>query len=277
MPFESRLLLPLRSQVRIIPFPIEEHSHHLFVAFRCKNPDNIPVISDTLKKALHYQDWDTQVIHLSQQLDSVPGEIARIRESIAAEEAEIKRQQQEIAACELRRSQAELEIEALETQITRFKTQQITVKKTEEYEAFNEQIRNAEAKVSECEDTVLGILDEIDSKSGKLDADRKTCSERVAYLNGVIGDWEKKALSIASELKTASAALETAKIDVDPALMTSYTRLKSQGKRPPCIVPVRDQCCGGCHMRVSNDTLKKARMGELATCDQCSRILYVED
>ncbi|OPZ72849.1 MAG: putative zinc ribbon domain protein [Verrucomicrobia bacterium ADurb.Bin474] len=235
------------------------------------------MISDTLKKALNYQEWDTKVIHLSQQLDAVPGEIARIRESIANEEAGIARQQQEIAACELKRSKAELEIESLESQITKFKTQQITVKKTEEYQAFNEQIRNAEAKVSDSEDSVLEILEEIDSRNGRLDTERKACSERVAYLNGVIVEWEQKALSIASELKTASAALEKTQKDVPQTLMASYSRLKSQGKRPPCIVPVRDQCCGGCHMKVSNDTLKKARMGELAACDQCSRILYVED
>jgi predicted nucleic acid-binding Zn-ribbon protein len=46
------------------------------------------------------------------------------------------------------------------------------------------------------------------------------------------------------------------------------------------VVPIHDGKCGGCHLKVSSEVESASRgkgpPGELAICDQCSRIVYWE-
>ncbi|NQW99742.1 nucleic acid-binding protein, partial [bacterium] len=44
------------------------------------------------------------------------------------------------------------------------------------------------------------------------------------------------------------------------------------------VAPLRDGKCEGCHMRLIASTVMKVNTGkEIAQCEDCGRILYVED
>jgi hypothetical protein len=59
--------------------------------------------------------------------------------------------------------------------------------------------------------------------------------------------------------------------------MPLYVRLMKT-KDGRAVVPMRDGKCEGCHMKLIASTVMKAQSGrEIAQCEDCGRILYVED
>ena len=83
--------------------------------------------------------------------------------------------------------------------------------------------------------------------------------------------------ALQEQFGSAKAAYEKQESNMDAVEVSHFKRLVDQIKRSPYIAEITAQNCGGCHMRVSNDCLKKAKMGEIAICDQCSRIVYIDN
>ena len=51
-----------------------------------------------------------------------------------------------------------------------------------------------------------------------------------------------------------------------------------KGKRGAGIVPIRNEQCSGCHMKVSQNLINEVRRGQkMMTCESCSRIVYLEE
>ena len=64
---------------------------------------------------------------------------------------------------------------------------------------------------------------------------------------------------------------------IAPDLLRTYRQVKRIAKRSPWVVPVENQLCGGCSLRVSNDVVAKALVeGQISKCDQCGRIVYFD-
>ena len=60
-------------------------------------------------------------------------------------------------------------------------------------------------------------------------------------------------------------------------ILREYERVKKVVRRPPYVVPVEDQKCSGCNLRVSNDIVSSILVEEkLTACDQCGRVVYIE-
>ena len=76
------------------------------------------------------------------------------------------------------------------------------------------------------------------------------------------------------ELKTAQDAVAEARPDVPEPQQRLYDRLAVKPGHPVCV-PVKGGKCGGCHLKVPTHIEVMAKNGaEIATCDQCGRILY---
>jgi Zn-ribbon protein, possibly nucleic acid-binding len=63
---------------------------------------------------------------------------------------------------------------------------------------------------------------------------------------------------------------------IKPEVLALYERiLENRGEL--AIVPVRDDACSGCYMSMRPQVVNELRLGKLLTCENCSRILYVEN
>jgi predicted nucleic acid-binding Zn-ribbon protein len=75
------------------------------------------------------------------------------------------------------------------------------------------------------------------------------------------------------EVDTAKAVVETAKKDVEEALLKKYALVKSHHANP--IAKVENNQCSGCNMSLPTTVVKRVSSGlELVECENCGRILY---
>lgn len=229
-----------------------------------------------IEKLLIVQDRDVALQKIEQELARIPQERSALEGHITAEEANIEAASLALKEKEVERSELDTEIKTKEAAIVRFRTQQLEVKKNDEYRALTHQIEQSEQEISDLEERVIEILLEIDESSETFQDEKSTIEARIVEERKQIGLLGEREKNLKASVDEAKAAVESARSHTDEDYVTHYDRVKKLCKRPPYIVRIEAQKCGGCHLRVSNEVNSKAPVwGEAHFCDQCARMVYI--
>ena len=62
---------------------------------------------------------------------------------------------------------------------------------------------------------------------------------------------------------------------VEPTLMERYQK-KRADKMYPILYEVKNNACGACRMNLSMSDMNKLKNGEVIDCEQCGRMIYLE-
>ncbi len=113
-------------------------------------------------------------------------------------------------------------------------------------------------------------------------------SEDFRVLEGRLKEKENETRQGKKRLDGQAAALRKTREELDAErvvlsdsipreYLTRFTRVANQ-RRGLALVAVRDELCGGCHVRVMPKLIQQVRRAEgLIACDSCKRFLYVPD
>lgn len=228
-----------------------------------------------IEKLLILQDRDQVVRRLRDQLDLIPREILAYESEIGAQKKALQDSKTKLQGLEVQRNDLDMQVGSARERINKYKTQQLEVKKNEEYRALTHEIDITEQKISDWEETEIGLLLAIDAEAEEFSERESTFGSSKTKIEEKIALLEAKRIEVQGQIKEAEANLESSKTPVDAQYLTVYERLSTR-IRLPVIVAVEQQICTGCHLRVSNDTVEEARKGEeLTTCDNCGRVVYL--
>ena len=235
------------------------------------------MVADWLQKLLILQDRDSRCDGIRLQLDNIPYEIKAEQANIQKLDDELNQKQDALKQMEVKRLDLEGEVEQTEATILKYKTQQLQVKKNEEYTALENEIKNLQTKISELEDEELLLLEEIDQHNLTLEKEKERTEREQHTLQAHVELLKRNYAASKSELDNAIAAVRNCESDLDPQVLQQYRYVKSQVKRTPVVVPLEDNHCQGCHLKVSGEVETETRKGrELVRCDSCGRILYYD-
>ncbi len=230
-----------------------------------------------MQKLLILQDRDARRDSVQAQIDRIPSEMAKERARIDEIQSALEERRRGLKAMEARRLDLEGEVAGVEETIVKYKTQQMQVKKNEEYAALEKEIENQKARVSELEDMELQLMEAIEVEQEALKEALESGQAEVATLEAHLERLEKNLQSSKEELGDAVRAVEACEAELEAGVLQQYHYVKRQIKRPPVVVALKDGRCLGCHLKVSGDVESTARRGtELVRCDSCGRILYFE-
>ncbi|MFT3868210.1 MAG: C4-type zinc ribbon domain-containing protein [Nibricoccus sp.] len=228
-----------------------------------------------LEKILILQDRDGKRLTLEAQLKAVPRDIASVEQKIAVEKTAIESARTEMKELEVKKKALETDIRAAEEKLGKYRTQQLSVRKNDEFQALGHEIETTQAAISVLEENELGVMYAIDEAKKKFNAAEATLKQNIAGHEARIRDLKTREASLAAELKDAQAAVVAAREPIDVPSVRIYDRIAARGL--PACVPIRDGKCGGCHLKVSSEAESESRKGDkLATCDQCGRIVYFD-
>ena len=228
-----------------------------------------------IEKLLIVQDRDVAVQKIEQELARIPQERGVLEGHITAEEANIEAASHALKEKEVERSELDTEIKSKEEAIARFRTQQLEVKKNDEYRALTHQIEQTEQEISDLEERGIELLLEIDETSETFQEEKATIDARIVEEKNQISLLSEREVNLKASIDEAKAAVETARSVVDENYLSHYDRVKKLSKRPPYVVRIEAHKCGGCHLRVSNEVNGSALVaGEPHFCDQCARMVY---
>jgi len=123
------------------------------------------MINQQIEKLLILQDRDQVARRLLEQLESIPKGIQTLESEIDAETTGLEDSKSKLQHLEVQRNDLDLEVNAGQDQISKYKNQQLLVKKNEEYQALTHEIEVAEKKISEWEEEEIGLMLDIDAES----------------------------------------------------------------------------------------------------------------
>lgn len=236
------------------------------------------MLNPAIQSLLIVQDRDLKRLGLEAQLKDVPGDIARVEQKIASEKAAIEAARVELRDLEVKKKALENEIAGAEEKIGLYKTQQLSIRKNDEYQAMGHQIDATQAQIGELEGRELEIMYAIDEAKRKFAAAEAELKANISDHEARIKMLREREANLTTELKAAQAEVAAARVGVELPKQRIYDRIAVRNM--PAVVPIRDGKCGGCHLKVSSEVESAARekkidpLAALPTCDQCGRLVY---
>jgi len=234
------------------------------------------MLTPMVEKLLVLQDRDQQRISLEGQLRGVPGDVAAVEQRIAAERTALENARGELRTLEVRRKALEHEIAATEDTLARYKSQQLQVRKNDEYQALGVEIEHAQARIDALEEEELKVMFATDEAKKTFAAAEEQLKQNIAGHETRIRELRERETNLQAGLHAAQEAFAAARGPIDETSLRLYDRLAAKPGLP-AIVPLHEGKCGGCHLRISfNIDSETRKPDKLVTCDQCGRILYWE-
>jgi len=231
-----------------------------------------------IQPLLALQERDQKRAALEAQLKAGPAEIARVEREIASEKGAIETARAEMKDLEVKKKLIETEIGSIEDQRTKYRTQQLSVKKNDEYQALGHQIETAQTQIGELEGRELEVMYAGDEARKRFAAAEGVLKQNIAGHEARIRMFRDREAQLLADLKAAQAETTAARGPVPPAVLRVYDKIAARGL--PAVVPVHDGKCGGCHLKISSEAESGARgkgpAEEVPVCDQCGRIVYWE-
>lgn len=228
----------------------------------------------SIESLLVLQERDSRRLALEQQLQSVPREVAAVETRIATEKAAIETAKAEWIGLESKKKQLEIEIKTVEEKVAKYRTQQVQVRKNDEYQALTHEIETAQAGIGTLEEQEIGVMFTIDEAKQRFAAAEAELKKNITGHEARIRSLREREGQMQTELKVAQGAVAAARPAVPEPQLRLYDRIATKPGHPVCVT-VNGGKCGGCHLKVPTHIEVMARSGsEIATCDQCGRIVY---
>lgn len=213
-------------------------------------------------------------LSLEQQLAAAPRDIAAVEAKIAAEKQAIEIAKTEWHGLEAKKKTLETEIRSAQEKVGKYKTQQLEVRKNDEYRALTHEIETTEGIIGGFEEEELKVMYAIDEAKKRFAAAEALLKQNISGHEAKIAAFRAHEKELQAEHVQAVAATAAARAQVPEPQARLYDRLAKKPGLPVCVA-VQGGRCGGCHMKVSSNIEFEARKAEnIVTCDQCGRIVY---
>ena len=220
---------------------------------------------------------DRRKIGAQAELRDLPKVLEVVKNKIEIEKETIASAQIELRELETKASSLGNQIASIETKISQQKTKQLEVKRQEEYQALENEIKGLQDQMSANEDDQLETLMKVDDARATLVIAEGKHTDRVHSLEKQLEELNERDTLLQQEIGELEQDIKASGEELDPTFLREYERVKKVVRRPPYVVPVEDQKCSGCNLRVSNDIVSSILVEEkLTVCDQCGRVVYIQ-
>jgi predicted nucleic acid-binding Zn-ribbon protein len=234
-------------------------------------------MQDEVRALLILQDRDRRLLALGKDLEKLPQDEARAKAKLAGDESSVAKAHQALLDCELRVKKIELDAETRRTTIKRLKLQQFETRKNEEFVALGHEITRYEKELDGFETKELEAMEEVDGFRTALKTAQAALDHTKTLVQEDLATIKERHERMEADRKEVTAERERLIQNVPESVLPLYNRLMKT-KAGLAIAPLRDGKCEGCHMRLIASTVMKVQTGkEIAQCEDCGRILYMED
>jgi len=220
------------------------------------------------------QERDVRVTTLTAELESLPKQIAAVDDDLEARTAKFDEIKNRTRQVEADRKKLDLDVQSKQVAIARYRSQQQQTRKNEEFAALNHEIEHAEKEISALEDSELELMEAYDKGLAAVAEAQKELLQFQDKAKHKKVDLEKRSATLSAQLIEAEEKQAAAEQAVPEDALSRYRRIL-KSKKDVAIVPLHAGTCGGCHMKVTPQTVLAARAAEeLVSCVNCGRLVY---
>jgi len=236
-----------------------------------------PDIRTELTKLVELQGLDKRIFELDQKKRELPLLLERLQKAFEEKKANYKSLESNLQKTQLKQKEKEGDLNAKEEGIKKSQSQLGALKTNKEYQAKLAEIESLKADKSVIEEEILKLMDEVEAAKRALDEEKKVIAEKEKIYNEEKRAVEEQAKNIEASLQAEQGKRQIAAAGVDKKILQAYEHIL-HGRDGVALVRVSNNSCEGCHMRVPHQVINEIKMhNRLITCENCSRILYLEE
>jgi len=234
-------------------------------------------VNPDLRNLIALQDLELKIASLQKQSSEIPGKTQSFENELARIRAEYDEEVTRSKDLANQRRTYEGEVEMLQTKLSRFKDQLMTVKTNKEYTAMLHEIQMAEDHIRSEEDKILDIMEKTEDLDQVLKEAEQAMLKKCAEIQEEIRKTTESAPQLESELSRLQEEKNTVETTIDRDLLARYRRI-ARASRGLALAEARDELCSACHVRIRPQMYAELlRTDNIYSCDSCSRILFHRD
>ena len=232
------------------------------------------MINSTVEALLVMQDRDSRVAALTADLEHLPRQMAALEDDVETRSERFEEVRASTRKIEAERKKIDLEVQAKQAAIARYRAQQAQTRKNEEFAALNHEIDHAQKEIATLEDSELELMEAYDKGLVVVSGGQKELLLFEEKAKQKKTELEARSAKATADLQEARARQVEAEKAVPEDALARYRRIL-KSKKDVAIVPIRGGACGGCHMKLTTQTVITARGSEsLTACENCGRLVY---
>jgi hypothetical protein len=232
-------------------------------------------VREHLQKLLALRDLDGAILTAERKVKLLEREITAIERRITAEKGDFERRLEEHRALRLRATEKAMEADEIDEKIRSYQHRlDHDIIPYKEMEYLREQVEFLRSRIDAVEEEAIRLMDEVEEDERRLQEEKRAYEERLKGLEQEKAEVEAKITALRDEIEALKDKRVIAIEEIPAHLRSHYERLREMYPDP--VVPIVNGTCSGCHLNISQTTVDRARQGEVVTCDNCSRFLFLE-
>jgi len=234
-------------------------------------------MNENLQRLVRVQELISAVEAVQERIAAVPVEVARLEKELLAAQKEIEAERARVQELGKDRRRLEMELMGVETKITKYQAQLVDVKTNKEYQTMLHEIEGCRAERAALDEKILLEMEESEKRHAAVRALEETLERRRRETSQGKTRLDAETQELKRRAETLDAERVTLEAGVDAAYLQPFLKVARQ-RKGLALVAVREERCGGCHVRVMPKLIQQVRRATgLIACDSCKRFLYVPD
>ena len=223
------------------------------------------------------QDVDIQIANIYQEKTELEETLQKDEEAYKNAEITVAEFNKNYEQLEAEKKAKEAEIQQTTEMIKRWDARLKEAKSGREYQAFMREINGAKRDISEIENAVLKIMEELEKIDTTRGEEKKKIEEIGQRLQQTSEQSKSRISVLAKQIQDLDLKKNTIAKNITPSMLSMYEQIKKQ--RHKAIVGVKKSICQGCHVNIPPQLFNEVIMNNrIILCPHCQRILYyVED
>jgi len=230
--------------------------------------------NEQLRLLVTLQEYDNKITEIKSRQKNLPDLIEAASIPLKRAMEEHAKTADELERVNKERRELEQALQDIENTIRKLKSKSLEIKTNKEYQAILKEIALAENEKSEIEEKILLLFDRIDDLKSQMLEKERYKKEKEAEFNKEKKKVEDELDQLAENLKECERQKALLIPKVETGLFEKYTKLMAS-RRNLAVVPVENEYCLGCHMRIPPQMFAELKKNDKITyCLNCHRILY---
>lgn len=227
-----------------------------------------------LKRLIRLQTIDLDIQQLKAKIDLFPVISKALDDKLRDASAQLAAAQEKSKNSQATRKKLESEVLTLESKISKYREQMLSVKTNEEYKALQKEIEHTQTAIGKVEDGILTIMLDAESSQQEIrtaETRLKEDQQRVDHERRELEGEHQKDVSAMESCLTERRDVEA---QISNELLPRYERVR-KFRGGIGLSAARDYVCEVCQVRIRPQVFQEIRKNDqIIACDACQRILY---
>ena len=232
-------------------------------------------MSTDVEKLWELQSVLTQLADREKQMSQKPESFAAVDREYQAADEEMNRLTQSLEQIARERRRVDGELSDQQELLKKYQGQLMQVKNQQQYAAAWKEIDATRKHVKELEDLVLKSMNESEGLQSQLDERKAGHDDLKARFDTAYAEWQASLEDLRKEAAQLRKRAEAIEAGIPQRLRDEFQKIYKQ-RSGVAVTRVVSDSCSACRTRIRPALFQQLKRGELARCEGCHRILYLE-